>query len=94
VISEWNGALHRLLIVAPGELVALSRSLDAELDRLLDLAIDQRWSREGFRAERELTGRLAADFVIASRQVTAVDEIALTNVWTWADEPYATTPPS
>ena len=86
VISDWNGALHQLLITAPPRLVALSRDLDKELDRLLDLAIENRRSREAFRAERVRSGRLAAEFVEEARRATGAAPFPIENVWTWAEE--------
>ncbi len=85
VVSDWNSSMHELLIVAPPELISLSRKIDCELDRLLDLAIEERWSREGFRSEREAVGQLIAQFANQARHSTGAARVALDNVWTWAD---------
>lgn len=85
VVSDWNSSMHQLLVTAPAEIVSLSREVDAELDRLLDLAIDQKWSREAFRQERIGLGITLGEFVRQSRQRTGADEIVIANVWTWAD---------
>jgi hypothetical protein len=86
VVSDWNGSLHRLLVTAPPDLVQVSRALDAELDRLLDLAIDHRWSREQFRTERKYAGQLAAQLVASSRRATGAHRVSIENVWTWAED--------
>jgi hypothetical protein len=87
VISEWNSSMHQLLVTAPAEIVMLSRRIDTELDRLLDLAIDEQWSREAFRAERVEVGELVAQFVNVARSATGADKLDVENVWTWADPP-------
>ena len=65
----------------------LSRRIDTELDGLLDLAIDEQWSREAFRAERVEVGELVAQFVNVARSATGADILDVENVWTWADPP-------
>lgn len=85
VVSDWNSALHKLLVSAPPTVVRLSRAIDHELDRLLDLAIDGDWSREGFRSERVEVGRLVAELVVETRSAAGAPPVAVTNAWTWAD---------
>jgi hypothetical protein len=85
VIPEWNSSMHQLFVTAPAEIVMLSPQIDTELDRRLDLAIDEQWSREAFRAERVEVGKLVAQFVNVARSATGADNLDAEKVWTWAD---------
>lgn len=85
-VNAWNSALHRLVLAAPPRQVAIARSMDVELDRLLDVAVTQTWPRGRFREERSTLGDLAADFVAEVRAEARLPEIPIDNVWTWADD--------
>ncbi len=86
-MTEWNSALHRLLISAPSEIVRRTREIDLELDRLLDAAYDRRWSREAFRAERVLAGRLLLDLGKSARTHSGFGDLQVDgeSIWTWDD---------
>jgi hypothetical protein len=79
----WNSSIYAALLVSPPNVVDLVQDLDREVDRLVDRAMEKRWSRAEFREERRALGRLAADYLNASRAETGWSSIPLKSVWAW-----------
>jgi hypothetical protein len=79
----WNSSIYAALLVSPPRVADLAHALDREVDRLVDRAIEKRWSREDFREERRSLGRLAAEYLNASRAETGWSPIRLESVFAW-----------
>jgi len=90
----WNSSIYAALLVSPPKVVDLVQGLDREVDRLLGRALERRWSRADFREERRALGRLAADYLNASRAETGWSPIPLESVWAWDEATPASTTPS
>ena len=80
----WNSSIYAALLVSPPKLAALVQNLDREVDRLLERAVEKRWSRVDFRDERRALGRLAADYLNASRAEVGWSPVPIESVWAWA----------
>ena len=63
-------AMYAALLVSPPRIADLVQALDREADRLIDRAMEKQWSRDDFRKERRALGRLAAEYLNASRAET------------------------
>jgi hypothetical protein len=79
----WNNARYRALLITPVEVAATIPDLDREVDRLLELAQAQAWTRAEFRQERIRLGRMAAAYLRLARSVAGLPEIQLFSIWTW-----------
>ena len=79
----WNSSIYAALLVSPPQLAVLVQNLDREIDRLLDQALGKQWSRADFREERRALGRLAADYVNASRAEVGWSPAPIDSVWAW-----------
>ncbi len=79
----WNSSIYAALLVSPPKLAALVQNLDREVDRLLERALEKRWSRDDFRDERRALGRLAADYLNASRAEVGWSPVPIESVWAW-----------
>lgn len=84
----WNSSIYAALLVSPPKVADLVQVLDREVDRLLELALERHWSRADFREDRRPIGRLAAEYLNASRAETGWSPILIESVWAW-DEPSA-----
>lgn len=80
---RWNSSIYAALLVSPPKLAALVQNLDREVDRLLERALERRWSRIDFREERRVLGRLAADYLNASRAEVGWSPVPIESVWAW-----------
>lgn len=80
---RWNSSIYAALLVSPPKLAALVQALDREVDRLVDIAMEKPWSRTDFRHERRALGRLAAQYLNASRAETGWSGSRLDSVWAW-----------
>jgi hypothetical protein len=89
---RWNSSIYTALLVSPPRVANLVQALDREADRLMDRAMEQRWSRENFRDERRALGRLAAEYLNASRAETGWSPIRLGSVWAWDETTLSDTP--
>jgi hypothetical protein len=90
----WNSSIYAALLVSPPQVVDLVQDLDREVDRLLDRALEKPWSRTDFREERRALGRLAADYLNASRVETGWSSIPLKSVWAWGEAAPSSAAPS
>jgi hypothetical protein len=79
----WNSSIYAALLVSPPKLAALVQNLDREVDRLLERALEKQWSRIDFREERRGLGRLAADYLNASRAEVGWSPVPIESVWAW-----------
>jgi len=94
VTIGWNSSIYAALLVSPPNVVDIVQGLDRDVDRLTDRAMEKRWSRAEFREERRAIGRLAADYLNASRAETGWSSIPLKSVWTWDAAPPSSAVPS
>jgi hypothetical protein len=85
-VAIWNSSIYAALLVSPPKIVGLVQDLDREVDRLIGLAMEKQWSRLEFREKRRVLGRLAADYLKASRAEAGWSPIHLKTVWSWDDE--------
>jgi len=83
----WNSSIYAALLMSPPKLATLVHNLDREVDRLLDRALEKKWSRIGFREERRHLGRLAADYLNASRAEVGWSPVPIESVWAWDRAP-------
>jgi len=81
--ASWNSARHKALLITPTQAAEKIPELDHEVDRLLNLAHSQAWTRAEFREQRIPLGRLAADYLRLARQLAGLPDIALTSIWAW-----------
>jgi hypothetical protein len=79
----WNSAIYAALLVSPPKAAGLVADLDREIDRLKEQALAKQWSRDDFREERRLLGRLAAEYLNVLRGEVGWSPLALESVWTW-----------
>jgi hypothetical protein len=79
----WNSSIYAALLVSPPDLAALVQNLDREVDRLLERALEKQWSRTDFREERRGLGRLAANYLNASRAEVGWSPVPIDSVWAW-----------
>jgi hypothetical protein len=79
----WNSSIYAALLVSPPNLAALVQNLDREVDRLLERALEKQWSRIDFREERRRLGRLAANYLNASRAEVGWSPVPIDSVWAW-----------
>jgi hypothetical protein len=79
----WNNALYGALLIAPPSVAAKIPELDREVDRLVDLAVSQIWTRTEFRQERAKLGRMAAEYLRLTRSLAGLPDIELPSIWTW-----------
>jgi len=82
-VTSWNSAVHQILVAGTPALAQHVRSIDEEVDRLLDSALYQQWTRQGFRRERAPLGRMMAEFVDTVRNSVGLKPLSMTSVWTW-----------
>jgi hypothetical protein len=94
VTIGWNSSIYAALLVSPPNVVNLVQGLDREVDRLLERALEKQWSRAAFREERRALGRLAANYLNASRAETGWPSIPLESVWAWDEVTPSSTAPS
>jgi len=88
----WNSAIYAALLVSPPHVAVMVQAIDREVDRLVDLAIAQRWSRAGFRDERRVLRKLAERYLNAMRSETGWPPLQIDTVWAW-DEQETPSPP-
>ena len=88
---KWNSSIYAALLVSSPKVVELVHDMDIEVDRLLNRALEKRWSRADFRAERRALGRLAADYVNASRAEIGWSRAPIESVWAWHVKPSPST---
>ncbi len=79
----WNNARYAALLVTPAAVAGQVPALDREVDRLLDLACAQTWTRLDFRRERRQLGPMAAEYLRLARKLAGLPDIALPSIWTW-----------
>jgi hypothetical protein len=79
----WNNARYAALLVTPPAVAAQVPALDREVDRLLDLACEQTWTRLAFRQQRTRLGRMAAEYMKVDRKLAGLPDIHLPSIWTW-----------
>ena len=82
-VVVWNNAQYAALLVTPPAVAAQVPALDREVDRLLDLACAQSWTRLEFRQERKKLGRMAAEYLRLARRLARLPDIDLPSIWTW-----------
>ncbi len=85
-VTEWNAAMYRVLLVASVPIADLVRQLDREAERVTGRAMDQVWQRKEFREERRQLGALMAKYLNEVRLETGEAALALTSIWSWADD--------
>lgn len=73
----WNNAQYAALLVTPPEVAGQVSELDREVDRLLDLACAQTWTRLEFRQQRRRLGRMAAEYLRVGRRRAGLPDIDL-----------------
>ena len=81
--AEWNSARHKALLITPPQVAEKIPELDHEVDRLLDLAHAQAWTRAEFRQQRIPLGRMAAGYLKLARRLVGLPDIELTSIWAW-----------
>ncbi len=79
----WNNARYAAMLVTPPKVAEHVDKLDCEVDRLVDLACAQSWTRQEFRQERKKLGRMAAEYLRVARQRAGLADIELPSIWTW-----------
>lgn len=89
----WNNALYAALLVASPSVAAKIPELDREVDRLMELAVAQAWTRTQFRRQRADLGRMAADYLRLARSLAGLPDIELPSIWTWDPGDAAARPP-
>jgi hypothetical protein len=80
---SWNSSIYAALLVSSPKIANIVQGLDREVDRLLERAMEKPWSRLGFREERRSLGRLAANYLNASRAEVGWSSIPIETVWAW-----------
>ena len=81
--TAWNTAMYAALIVSPSGVADQIRILDREVDKLFEQAIARRWSRDEFREERRMLGRLAAQYMNTARTMAGLSGTQINSVWAW-----------
>jgi hypothetical protein len=79
-----------------GREVAISYTISkdvAEVDRLMELAVAQTWTRTQFRQQRADLGRMAADYLRLARSLAGLPDVELPSIWTWDASGTAAGPP-
>jgi hypothetical protein len=61
--------------------------LDAETDKLLELAMSKVWMSREFRPHRQHLGALAASFLREARAASGQPPISIASVWAWDRNP-------
>lgn len=84
---RWNAARYAAALVCPEGQIAQLNAIDKEFDRLLDLAIQRRWSSSDFREERQQLGRLAAAYLVDVRTRAGQETVHLESLWPWHEDP-------
>jgi hypothetical protein len=80
---RWNSAVYAALLVSPAHVAAHLPELDREVDRLKEKAMARPWTRVEFRQERKQLGRMAADYLNATRRVAGLSGLEVSSVWAW-----------
>jgi hypothetical protein len=84
-VTEWNAAMYGILVGAEDKAARSVRRIDAEVDRILGLALSRKWDREDFRNERRQLGQLMAEHIDIARSEAKLEPLELGTVWTWAN---------
>ena len=82
---DWNSSIYAAMLVSSPSIVNMVQGLDREVDKLLEHAMEKSWSRSEFREERRSLGRLAADYLNASRAEIGWPPVPIESVWAWDD---------
>ena len=93
--TRWNSARYVAALYCSQEELDLLAQLDAETDKLLELAMSKSWRSRDFRPHRQHLGALAASYLRAVRTASGQPAVAIPSLWAWdSNPPPAYLPPS
>jgi hypothetical protein len=94
-VTRWNSARYVAALYCSQEELDLLGEIDAETDKLLELAMSKSWRSREFRPHRQHLGVLAASYLRAVRTASGQPAVAIPSLWAWdSNPPPAYLPPS
>lgn len=85
----WNSARYVSALYCSQEELDLLAELDAETDKLLELAMSKSWRSREFRPHRQRLGALAASYLRAVRTASGQSAVTIPSLWAWDTNPPA-----
>jgi hypothetical protein len=85
--TRWNSARYVAALYCSEKEFDILTELDAETDRLLQLAMGKVWMSREFRPHRQDLGVLAASYLREVRAAAGQPPISIPSVWAWDTNP-------
>jgi hypothetical protein len=85
--TRWNSARYVAALYCSQKEFGILSELDAETDKLLELAMSKVWMSRDFRPHRQHLGVLAARFLREARAGSGQPPISIPSVWAWDSNP-------